>query len=203
MSHSHHSFYSNHIRHQLSGVAALWGLGAPRRCTTHPHSSSMEACQPLSKSDTLFNWFIYLVITACIEQEATSSCASDRDKLEGIKMVFTPVSCNYARRSPNSYVFPLCPGYDRPLPKVRLTGLQVGRAAAAVTAGLFLMQPMTSRSDWLTPGLSGSFASRKRWRGGEWRNHTNFSRPLEHRSIPIRVLMMNSNHLAKLPQTLG
>lgn len=95
MSPSRHSFYSNHIRHQLSGVAALREPGAPQHSSTYSYTSSMETCQPFGKPNTLFNWFIYLSFRC--------SCA------EGTKMVFTPVWCNYSKCFPLSHVFPLCP----------------------------------------------------------------------------------------------
>lgn len=157
---SHHSFYNNHIRHQLSGMAAFWEPGAPRRCTTHSCSGTVEACQPFSKPNTLFNWFIYLFTTFRIWIRGNTSWASD----EGIQMGFTPVWCNYAGRSPPQPSVPTLFSYDRPLPKVRSTGLWAQKAAA-VTAGLLLMPPLTSWSDWRTPGHAKALPKEG---GGGW-----------------------------------
>lgn len=96
---------------------------------------------------------------------------------------------------------PTLSSFDRPLPKVRSTGLRGGKAVA-VTTGLLLMPPLTSWSDWLTPGQARALPQEEKGGGGD-KNHASYSRPLEHRSIPIRVLMMNSSHLANLQQTLG
>lgn len=92
MSSSHHSFYSNHTRHQLSGMAALWEPSAPRHRTTHPCSGSVEAKH--SVIDLLINSSFL-----CIESEATSW---DLKHVKGIKLVFTPVWCNYAGRCPSA-----------------------------------------------------------------------------------------------------
>lgn len=67
MSASHHSIYSKHIRHQLSGTSALWEPGAP------PQIPTPVLWKPASPpaSQTPFHWFVELFIT-CTELEPAS-----------------------------------------------------------------------------------------------------------------------------------
>ncbi len=86
---------------------------------------------------------------------------------------------------------PTLSSYDRPLPKVRSTGLRAAKAAA-VTAGLLLMPPLTSWSDGVTPGQARALLQEEKGQ-----NHTSYSRPLEHRVYSYRGANDEQQSLSK------
>lgn len=101
MSVSHHSIYSKHIRHQLSGTSALWEPGAP------PQIPTPALWKPVSPpaSQTLFNWFVELFITCTELEPAPHLNVLKKEKWYSHLFGVTTLT----RVCPFSHVFPLCP----------------------------------------------------------------------------------------------
>lgn len=100
---------------------------------------------------------------------------------------------------PLSHVFPLCPAMIDLYPKSDWLDCEQGKLLLLLQGSSWCL---TSWSDWLTPGQARALPQEEKREGEGGHNHTSYSRPLEHRSIPIRALMMTCSHLAKLPQPL-